>query len=698
MSVLLAPGDRDSASVDFFLNRGLKVGDIEVDGSRADVVMESDIEQFPFAPAARRVIVPAPGPAGPGAPRRVRLEIPYEGSLHSGPGGRAPITAGLTELNFYAAWFPLFEGPQGFGYDVEIDVPAGYEVMNGGSELPAAPSEGSPARRIRRFVGRSSAGDIAILVASGYTRIAAEAGGDCDLDFFSTGLPAGMQRQVASEAAWACGFLAGRSGWDVEPPGGSGVGERPRLLLVVVPREDPGYARPPLVVAPAGWFVEAGGAPETEEEEAGWRRRLFHEIAHNFAPLSDTLTYHDWINEGLADHLALQAVAARRGDEAAARYYRRYTLEIAERPPAPPVNPGESVASSPLSMLLPAISVTNRRDPDAALLYYRKGALIFRMIEGLTGEERFSRVIAGLRRSFPATGAARMRSSDLIEALEKTGEGPFDWLQADWIDGTSLPRIDDAPGLEWVRLPDGAGWRVSGRLTQAPGRQFSLRLPLLARRGPREERMIAVFRGSEARVEWTLPFKPDVVLVDPERIVPRFDETVDLALLLRAAIRRMRGLAGEGIQAERSRDPGLALARYEEAASAVPSSAYPWYRKGHALIVLGMPEPAEEAYRLALNLGEREAAARERTSRTCAAGPAMACTEPAAWVDAPVDLRSWSFIRIGEIHDTAGQRAAAVRAYESALASPDRLGAHEKARACLHNPCLEPPAGEPGGD
>ncbi len=846
-----APG-APGTTIDFFLNRDLALSSVEVNGAGVRWSLDNDLDRTPFAPAARRITVGVPaamesleaeeGAGGPGAPAPVWLAVAYEGRLSGDPGSASRIASYLTELNLYAAWFPIFEGAQGFPYEIEVTAPAGYTVVGNGETAgpvePVPPPLDERASRIgsgaepyagdhpgagesatpqigagsvrgewkQSFRGWSAAGDVPLLALPDLTSPPTSGSGRCRVDLKAADLPEGTASWIASEATWVCGFLVesvGVPSWSSgdlpgagAPPGGpafrreggadrggvdasrGGAAGSFNMRIVVVPRDGGGYARFPLVVIPAAWFAEGGiGVAPTSDEEEDRMRRLYHEIGHLFSPLADTHTYDDWMNEGLAEHLALLALAARRGPDAAARYVREYLLDIAERSPtlstqgdsgdrvqaekavgggsgktsdsrqaatydrddqtaahegeaagdgpaaasaapqdAASVSKGEAPADEKVSQppaaperepvtatilvpgseaagALPPISGTRRTDPEAAILYYRKGALIFRMLSGMLGEDRFSEVIRSLRVTYPPAARRRLSTPDLIAAVQTAAGRDLGWVREGFIDRAGLPEI--AATLEVKR---GAGGRhlVTGHIQQTGPSPFHLLLPLVARGWNAVASTVAEIDGEATDVEWEVPFRPAHVAVDPDLVVPRIDGTVEEALRLLAVATRGVDFTREGLAAERRGDFQTAMERYDRAVAADPEAVLPRYRRARVLAALHELDAALQAHELAGRAAETLARVRARLAPRLsgAAGrgrDGAGEAPPAAWLPVSPDLRCWNWLRIGQIHDLKGERRTARRAYRRALHVPDVYGAHGEARHYLLTP-YRPPA------
>lgn len=777
-----APAETPAAFT-FFLNRGLRISAIEIDGAPARWSLDDDLERTPFSPESRRITVPvtssaAAGPRGTGVSR---LHVGYGGRLFSSAGSPARITRWLTELNLYAGWIPIFAGPQGYPWEMKVTAPIDQVIVTNGSDTGASrlkgltdrataargdggsaaeagegeePAPGTPAAAgpvqeapatagsapgsapvTTALSGSSAAGDLALLASPQFTRVGPLRASSCSAELIAPELTASIRDTLAQEIAWVCDFYA--SGSPTGSRGGSN--ESFPLRVAVVPREDEGYARPPLVVVPAGWFTAgAVDAPESPAAESEWRRRLFHEIAHAFAPLADTHSYDDWINEGLAEQMALQALGERLGEDRAARYVRSYILDLAERAVAGTDmgqrDPGAPSAAAPTVAVrslppgpLPSIASTNRSASDASLLYYRKGALIIRMLAALSGPERWAEAMVAARATHPPGGSDRLSTAELLSLLQHATGTSFDWVSRDWIERSGLPEIEtrlrivrqdrstprapegdqsgaagDGRAAGSVQTPSGKagegkagnvarpGYVVTGEIVDvSDASRAALPLTLVAIGGEKKEIFDLRLEGGRASVRKEIDFRPASMALDPNRIVPRIDATVREALRLRRLDDRVADLVHDGLEAERQGNLPSALDIYRRLSTLHLGSPFPHYREGRILMRLHDTEGALAAHRRAARLSEKEAGRLARLAKESAAATNPMAVPPAAWIDPDPDLRSWNWIRIGQLEDLRGKRSAAVRAYQRALECPDLRGAHGEARRYLESPYRE---------
>jgi hypothetical protein len=676
--------------ISFFLNRELEIDGVEMDGVPVHFALDQGTDHDLFAPSGRRVSIAAPVEREEIA----HLAVKYHGRITGGGRSISRISTGLTELNLYAAWFPLFEGPQGFDYEIDLTAPAGQTVVGNGA-LVTTQDPGAGHTLIR---GRSAAGDLPLLLSPAMKDLPISLPGSCEMRIVAVDLPEGVASWIASEAAKACDLL---ETWPdpsrpraARGPAPAGSPRAP-LTIAIVPREGDGYARPPLAVIPAGWFTEEGiGGPSTPEAKDEILRRVFHEMAHLFAPLAATHTCDDWINEGLAEYLGREALAASGRREAVDRFVRSDLLELAKRSRSPsPRRPGE------IAVLLAPISATLRTDPDAHLLYYVKGALIFRMLAGTMGRDSLGEALGGLRRDYPASSDRRLTTAELLKSLERTAGASFDWIRQDWIEGSGLPEISSDLRVEGIvakpwSLTMGVGIHesgaggggsslVSGSIRQMGPRFFHLVLPLVARRGGESVRTLARLSSPETAIDWPVPFKPSTVVIDPDLTVPRVDPTIEEALRLMEVATRSAALTHEGLAAEKEGRFQTAMERYGAAIDVEGDRVLPHYRRARVLLALGRYEAALAAHESIRRLAGEEARAMDRLRASVLPGAGAGEAPPPLWLPGDPDLRSWNEVRIGQIEEHLGSRGKARRAYRRALALPDLLGAHEEAARAL---------------
>ncbi|HZE89668.1 MAG TPA: hypothetical protein VE404_08975, partial [Verrucomicrobiae bacterium] len=133
-SLVVAP----PGPLSFFLNGEFEIDGVDVDGATSPVTKGEPDDHLAFSPGSRRFSVPAPPAPG----ETMRLVVRYHGAPGGGPRSISRITPDLTELNLYAAWFPVIEGPQGFDYEIEVEAPQAQRLVTAGAAPPDGVARG----------------------------------------------------------------------------------------------------------------------------------------------------------------------------------------------------------------------------------------------------------------------------------------------------------------------------------------------------------------------------------------------------------------------------------------------------------------------------------------------------------------------------------------------------------------------------
>ncbi len=592
----------------FFLNEGLRLT-----GGAAE--RRDEKRTLPFSPAGTPVTVRLPGEVRAG--EDLRIDLSYEGSLEgSGP---YRITPRLTELSQYASWYPRFEGSEEFPYEMTVTVPENQRLVSNGEKIFERRLGG---QRQARFRGTSVARDLLIIASS-----ALDTAGGGPVTVHGVDLSGRQTALLSEEAAWILSFYTAGFGSPL-----SGAGAR----IVVLPRTGGSYARPPLIVLESRPADRWTATPEKERAEF---HRLAHELAHLFWPWADSATADDWLNEGLAEFCALRASGERFGaghERELVRACRLRVLGVRE----------------PVSIL-----DTRRSDERAEILFYDKAALVIRMLEALVnaGDDAeaaaFGDALGAYRRlgSPTSEGFSRVMTETASRALGSFLDG---WLRAEryprlWLD------LDEASPEE------SAAERLTlrGRILQEPEMLNGFPVTVRAVSGARKHDFKVRLEGGVTTFEVTVPFFPDDLVLDPDLLVPRKEETFRQDRLDQARRERVARLIGEGRQEEEMKRFQAALDLYRRAREIDPADMLPPYRMGRVYAALEDPERALRYHREALAANEHHA-----------------------------ELRSWNQVRMGQMLDLMGKRREAKEAYRGALEVPDFGGAHEEAHRGLERP------------
>ncbi|MFB3907349.1 MAG: M1 family aminopeptidase [Candidatus Eisenbacteria bacterium] len=352
------------------------------------------------------------------------------------------------------------------------------------------------------------------------------------------------------------------------------------------------------------------------------------------------------VSEGLAQMMAVRAIRAIEGDEAALVFLnngvpayrqsaREYFTSFAGRP----------------ELDLPIAAAPRPGTRDQMTLHSladRKGQFVYEMLRERIGEAAFT---AGLRAAVRDFARRTISLEDLRRKWEDASGQDLRPFFAAWFEQSGAPEF--AMDARTERVTDGkGGWIVRGAVKQA-GTVFPV------------DAEIAIVRGNEARFERVrvdaaeTPFsirveeKPDTVVFDPRLKILRWtQERRHLGELENAAALRAAGRIDS------------ALARLDRFRTAAGKTASERVERGACLEAQGDFAAAEECWRDAVE-GRR---------------PWMA-------LDPAVTIAS---LRLGHSCDAAGRRDEALRWYAEALRLPDADGAHAEATAGLAAPRVRP--------
>ncbi len=276
-----------------WLNRGLTVESAKVDGRAVTPVLDAPGAGRIFISAARAVDLPCP---------RETAELTYSGPGLLHPDGRNQVSPRYVELSYYGAWYPLTADERRRNWRLQTQLPTGWAYASNGRVRRAGPKLAIASRSPADVVLVASA-DIAAAPRLGGARvlIARDAAPAARATAFALG------REAAATAAWLTRVL-GRSGAPSGP------------VLVFAPRNGPlSYARLPMIVTPQASLDSPGDRPLA--------LNVRHEVAHFWS--RSVGPANDWLNEGIAEYLALSRTRDVEGDAAQAAVLDRYRREVA---------------------------------------------------------------------------------------------------------------------------------------------------------------------------------------------------------------------------------------------------------------------------------------------------------------------------------------------------------------------------------
>jgi hypothetical protein len=296
---------------------------------------------------------------------RPSLRIRYSGPLKStGDPPLNMITPALTELSLDSMWLPVASDlGSPFTVDARIaGLPAEAVVVSQG----VAERSGDEVRLRRTF----PESDLAFVAAAGIQRLHGQ-----DFELFARDLESERARLFRKHGIASIRFLEGWLGPMPNKPA--------RLVLVSRPRAS-GYAR-------KGYIVFTEGNDSTEE---GAAKFTAHEFAHAWFSNANATTEHRWLDESIAEYVAIRYVEKTIGEAAAAAMFQAKQ---------------ESASRAPAVLKAPA---------DGGAIY-AKGPLLLRELEGRIGRATLDAILAeaaqrrvGVTSEFHAILTSRASAAD----------------------------------------------------------------------------------------------------------------------------------------------------------------------------------------------------------------------------------------------------------------------------------------------
>lgn len=410
---------------------------------------------------------------------RATVELVYDGVVTRTINGVNLVSEPLTELALYSAWYPVLAGAREFTCDLRATLPAGYVVLSDGEERERHEDEAHTRARFTRSLPGS---DVVLIAAKGLKRVSRELPG-LTVDVYHRDLPESEAARLGEAAGEAYAFLQRALG----PPTRGG-----RMVLVASPRDGWGYSRPPLSVVSETYARQ-------QLARAGGRFELLHgslhEVGHSWWRLADTTTSDDWINESLAEFVALVACEQLFGEAPVAALRRQYEADVRELKGAR------------------SISETLRADPGAYVLFYEKGALLWETLRSVLGSERLFAILRRLHAT--ERGGAKLTSAELLTTMECEAGEPAASLLREGLTSTALPSVT----VEWTAV----GHSVNGSVSISGARLDGLPLELAfeGANGERSEHSVIVSAG-RTPFSLSLAYAASALVVDARtRLVKR---------------------------------------------------------------------------------------------------------------------------------------------------------------------------------
>lgn len=287
--------------------------DIQIVSATVDGVQVSPVLDPPGAPrfwidAARSFDVPCP---------RRSLVLDYEGPGQLHPDGRNQVSPRLVELSLYGAWYPL----------VTIDDKIAWRLT---TQLPRGWTFATPATaRVRSGVlsVRSQTPADIVLIASPLFREEQIRAGETTVRLLVNGELAADQRANARAMATAAADMAD---WATATLGSPTAEDKLTPQIIFSPRGGAlSYSRLPLILLREEDLRTTSGRPAL--------LNVRHEIAHFWSRAPQGV---DWLNEGVAEYLALRRTGDTDGAAARDAILADYRRQIAAAGNSPPITAG----------------------------------------------------------------------------------------------------------------------------------------------------------------------------------------------------------------------------------------------------------------------------------------------------------------------------------------------------------------------
>jgi len=268
--------------------------------------------------------------------------------------------------------------------------------------------------------------------------------------------------------------------------------------------------------------TQAGLAERTQEET----RELmpFHEVAHQWwGNVVGPAIYRDgWIEEGMANYLALLYLDARKPSEhRLSSWLERYRAALSIK------IPGSSEIVGDAGPLTFGFRLTSSRAPGAyETVTYGKGTWVIHMLHEMLRDPdagdpdgRFGELLRSILsqhrfHSLSTDDLQREVEQRMTPAMDLEGTHSMDWFFEQWVRGTGIPHYS----VEFHVSPHDQEFLVTGRLLQTGVNDvFTVAVPLYAgRAGGKQERLgVVVTTGPETHFRFVSKIRPAHILIDP---------------------------------------------------------------------------------------------------------------------------------------------------------------------------------------
>jgi tetratricopeptide (TPR) repeat protein len=281
----------------------------------------------------------------------------------------------------------------------------------------------------------------------------------------------------------------------------------------------------------------------------------------------------------------------------------------------------------------------DRQTADYRALVEYKGAYVFRMLQWLVGEEKFSQILTRYVERFQNTPAS---TETFIRLASDTAGQNLEFFFDQWLNDSGIPELT----TEWTILRVRNGYMIDGDLKQ----DLDLfRMPVeleIETDGEPDYKRVEV-SGQASQFSVTTERRPKSVNIDPRKKILRMSPDIKVAV----KINRGEEFMNEG-RFNDARD------EFQDAIDMDGRGSLAAFRMGEALFELGNLTPAVMNFRNALT-GDLKP----------------------KWVEV------WSYINLGKIYDIRGDRDRAVGEYQKAITTgDDSYGAQADAKKYIDTP------------
>ncbi len=523
----------------------------------------------------------------------------------------AAIQEPITYLLYPARWFPMTEYmTDRFTAEMHIRVPQGMKVFASGSQGASKPvtlSDGKPGDEFD--FNWTKPGFPGTVIAGRF--LGPVKAGPGNVSVYLTVAHQVSANQLAQTAAKEYDFFTDSFG---------GL-ETTHLNVLELPDD----------TLPAVWAPELAAIMGSRVGDKSGVRLLANTMAHQWwgSQVSPRTLNDAWITNGMARYGELMYIEEESG---------RGALKSALQDVSAGALAYDTIPLSSAGRLSPF-------SPQFQSMTLEKGAMIFHMLRGQTGDKAF---LATLKGALGQYTDASMSTRDFVKVAEANSQQQLTAFFSQWVDGTGAPKFTDKYAV--YRLGNNKGFRTIGEIDQDLD-LFNMPVELRVDTDGKTATQKVDVVGTNSQYVVDTFGRPRRIAIDPDDWVLK--STPDLQV--RIAILKGQQLVAQG-------DLVGALSEYQKALEANPLSSLANYRIGEILFTQRNYQASVNAYRDALR-GD----------------------------DEPRWTEVWSHIQLGKIFDLTGQRNRAVNEYRLAVQTNDNTqGAVNEARLYLQKPFVRP--------